>query len=276
MLSFGSRKGFFKPESRRKPHRKRTRRVLGNPYLIRVLALRKTLPDWDNLFGAPEELRIPQLIRLNVVGEYLVNKYSWAIPDTRAIRILSAFAPLIEIGCGLGYWGRLLHDSGVDIISVDRLGPRRDSWTYVVKGGPLLLQKPFLQGRNLFLCYPDEDGNLGSLCLQHFSGEYIIHVGELLITGTQCGFPQRPWGRTTSADFQVKLYENFHCIVAAALPSYPVGKDYITVWKRTYFVAGKSYEHDKDDTWVSIPPSERMNYEAAAPSCRHMLSSVNS
>ena len=271
MLTFNSPRGLLKTRSSQKTRRPR-RRVLGNPYLLKVIALRSTLPDWDDLFGAPEDRRIPQLIRLNVVGEHLVNKYSWAIPDSRALRILSAFAPLIEIGCGLGYWGRLLHDRGIDIIAVDRLGPRRDSWTYIVKGGPLLLRKPYLQGRTLFLCYPDEDGHLGSLCLQYFSGEYIIHVGELLITGTHCGFPQRPWGRTTSAEFQVELYEKFHCVFSAALPSYPVGKDYITVWKRTEFVAGKALEYDKEDTWACVPPSERIDHERVAPRYCHLLS----
>ena len=34
------------------------------------------------------------------IGETLVNKYSWATPDERALKILEHFAPIVEIGCG--------------------------------------------------------------------------------------------------------------------------------------------------------------------------------
>lgn len=276
MLALSSRRGLLYPRvghrAKAKTRRRRLHRpLLGNPYLLKVQALRRTLSHWDSLFAASEETRVPQLVRLNVVGEFLVNKYSWAIPDSRAIRILSAYAPLIEIGCGLGYWSRLLHDRGVDIIAADRLGPLPASWTYIVKGGPLLLSKSYLQGRNLFLCYPDENSCLGSMCLKYFTGEYLIHVGELLVTGTQCGYPQRPWGRTSSADFQVELYEKFHCILSVALHSYPVGRDFITVWKRTKFVRGIHQDEMNDDTWASIPFAEQMNEDRAAPCCRHLV-----
>ena len=51
--------------------------------------------------------------------------------------ILSKFSPLVEIGCGKGYWARLLRDKGAVIVAFDQHVPRDHSaWTTVQKGGP--------------------------------------------------------------------------------------------------------------------------------------------
>ena len=55
-----------------------------------------------------------------VLGEPLARRYAWAIPDERALRILAEFSPLVEIGCGKGYWSKLLQNRGVDIIPCDK------------------------------------------------------------------------------------------------------------------------------------------------------------
>lgn len=212
-----------------------------------------------------------RLVRIDVIGSFLTQQYSWAIPSAKALRILSHFAPLVEIGSGSGYWARLLLDRGVDILPVDRTGTRASSsWTEVLQGGPGILPR-LSSKRNLFLCYPDETSQLGSACLRRFKGEYLIHVGELFITGTQSGGLQRPWGRSSSADFQVELMETFHLLLVTRLPSFPVARDHLTVWRRTSFVRGQNYAKDRDDVWAAIPGEERIDFNASASSLRHLL-----
>lgn len=209
------------------------------PYLQKVKKLEKTIPHWANIFGEEaNETRIEELIRVEVVGQTLCEKYAWAIPDFRALKILSHFSPLIEIGAGKGYWAHLMAEGGVDIVAYDRQIFPKDSWFDVKKGGPEILNEKVAMGRNLFLCYPDEDSSMSVECLSNFAGEYVIHVGELITTGTY-SCPQAPWGRTSVADFQVALNEEYHCLLVASLPRYPFSKDCISVWKRTQWVAGK-------------------------------------
>ena len=81
-------------------------------------------------------------------------------------------------------------------------------------------------------------------CLDDFIGDYVIHIGELISTG-QLSSPQAPWGRTSSADFQISLMTDFHCVLVYELPAFPFSRDCITVWKRTEFVRGKE-SIDKD------------------------------
>ncbi|CEG41978.1 uncharacterized protein PHALS_12285 [Plasmopara halstedii] len=46
-------------------------------------------------------------------------KYSWAIPDERALQIIKHYGPIVEMGAGSGYWARLLQLRGVDVIAYD-------------------------------------------------------------------------------------------------------------------------------------------------------------
>jgi len=104
-----------------------------NQYLTQIKKLRRTIPSWENFFSVEaNNTRMNDWIRLDVLGEPLAQKYSWAIPDDRSLRILSEFQPLVEIGCGKGYWSHLLQRRGVDIIACDTQS-FEDSWTEVPK-----------------------------------------------------------------------------------------------------------------------------------------------
>ena len=59
----------------------------------------------------------------------------------------------------------------------------------VLPGGPTSLSDNKLSSRTLFLCYPDEEDaldddegeqpmSMAAQCLENFSGDTIIHVGE--------------------------------------------------------------------------------------------------
>lgn len=124
---------FFRTTS--SAHRSRGRRKRSwkteNKYLRKVAKLQRTIPNWENLFSAQaDNERSEQWVRLSVLAAPLSESYAWAIPDSRALRILSSFGPLIEIGAGKGYWGSLLADQGVDIICVDKYVPEK-TWMEV-------------------------------------------------------------------------------------------------------------------------------------------------
>eukprot|EP01038_Epipyxis_sp_PR26KG_P014838 gene14838-19944_t len=231
-----------------------------NPYLKQVNKLKKTIPEWEsNSFFIDESkdgksCRIMNWIRLEVLGEPCCRKYAWAIPDERSLNILAQFSPLVEIGAGKGYWAKLLRERNVDILPFDKiLYDDNDRWVTVIKGGP--------------------------------AGEYIIHIGELLQTGTLSGYPQAPFGRTTSSDFCVSLAENFHCLLIAEIPRFPFSKDCISVWKRTKWVEGRNENEFNDDNnssdldaeinvkscWAAIPKSEILPSNIAAPILEHLL-----
>lgn len=239
------------------------------------------------------------------VGEGLINQYSWATPDTRCLEILRHFSPLIEIGCGANaYWSRYMSDAGIDIVAYDvdpqaggtidggtkkkNNNKKQSSSTFTVqKGGPNVLKKE--SGRTLFLCYPDEDGevpldesqeattSMGAACLEYYSGDHVIHVGELF--GDTLSVDQAPWGRSSGPEFQVRLALEYHCILKATLSNWLHVKDTISVWKRTktcpiVFAADSDDDDEEEDEEVQyrhIPVEERLPTDVAAPCLAHLL-----
>lgn len=212
------------------------------------------------------------------LGEDLLNQYSWATPDDRAIRILKHFSPIIEIGCGCrAYWCSLMKNAGVDVIGYDNdperggtIGKGKVSQSpglqfHVRRGGPEVLALPEHAQRSLFLCYPDENddsetdknetgelhsgSSLALSCLEHYRGDHVIHVGELF-TDTTLAVEQAPWGRSSSPEFQQQLASEFHCLLRVSLPSWLHVRDTLSVWKRSEtcpIVFGDGDQDDEDD-----------------------------
>jgi hypothetical protein len=83
---------FFKQKWRvHNRNRKSRKHPLGNIYLNSVQKLQKSLPNWHDIFNETLhfEDRAQEMIRSDVIGSNLCNKYAWAIPDKRAIKILA-------------------------------------------------------------------------------------------------------------------------------------------------------------------------------------------
>jgi hypothetical protein len=229
------------------------------------------------------------------LGEELIDRYSWAIPDDRALRILKNFSPIVEIGCGANaYWCSCMKAAGIEVVGYD-LEPKKGGKinkesqarsTFEVRfGGPEALQREDLHNHSLFLCYPDEEvyvsqhgdqeaESLGCACLENFKGEYVVHVGELY--GDTLSLDQGPWGRSSSADFQVRLARDFHCLLKAELPNWLNARDTISVWKRSepcsIFLAGEDDDEEEEELeYRYIPKEERLLMDFAAPCLAHLL-----
>lgn len=113
----------------------------------------------------------------------LVRKFAWAIPNDRALDLLSRNAPIVEMGAGRGYWAWVLRNGGVDIDAYD--GFERGGfgytathvWTDVTPGGPEILSE-YPKDHTLFLCWPPYDDMFAVQCLIEYRGNDIIYIGE--------------------------------------------------------------------------------------------------
>jgi hypothetical protein len=232
------------------------------------------------------------------VGQELVDAYAWAIPDEGALDVLRHFCPLVEIGSGANaYWCRQMKARGMDVVAYDsdptvggKIGKassphvkhKKDGFA-VQQGGPSVLTEQANAGRNLFLCYPDENDSaeeegfsLGLACLEDFQGDYVVHVGE--VYGDTLSVDQAPWGRSSSLQFQERLATEFHCVLQIPLPNWVHVRDTLTVWKRSslctlVFAADEEDEEDEDEevSYRYIPPEERLPSVRVAPFLRHLL-----
>ena len=216
-----------------------------NAYQREMAKIADQIPSFgDAFFSTSVEDRTQRWNEMDNLWDPLCAKYAWACPDNRALKVLCHFSPLIEIGAGKGYWAHLVQQKGGDIIAFDKHAGEGDKpWTSIEQGGPEVLLAPSMSEKNLFLCFPDEEESIAIVCLENFTGEYIIHVGELMAGDGTCGAsPQAPWGRTSSAEFQIALASSFHCLYVARLETrLPFARDCISVWRRTTYVQGRNF-----------------------------------
>lgn len=47
--------------------------------------------------------------------------YAFAAPNERALAAMTALAPVLEVGAGVGYWTHLLRERGVTVVATDEL-----------------------------------------------------------------------------------------------------------------------------------------------------------
>jgi len=244
-----------------------------------------------------------------------VDKYAWATPDARAMRIIRHFLPIVEMATGRnGYWANTMAKAGIDVIAydvdtdgggtiaktktdADGTAAADNTSSHVVairQGGPECLKEH--SDRALFLCYPDEDfyslpepssskenahnapQSLSSACLEHYSGNTVIHVGELY--GDTLSQPQSPWGRSSGSEFQERLACEYHCLLKVALTNWVHVRDTLSVWKRSetsciVFRADsddeEGGEEEEEVEYKHVPEDERLPVDIAAPCVAHLL-----
>jgi hypothetical protein len=254
------------------------RRVMDNPLLRQQTKFLDSLPKklrthfFSNQHTDPI-IRAETWSRQADIGETLVNKYAWATPDERCMKILDFFGKkhgIVEIGCGSNaYWARMMNNYGIDVVAFDALlgvggkiteaekkgdsksskkrkrqgGQKTKTFAdgfIIHRGGPEVLKRNELKNRTLFLCYPDEDIVEGDSGHEESMGASCLEHfrGDVIVHagelfGDTPSMDQAPWGRSSGSLFQQRLASEFHCILKAKLKNWLHVNDTISVWKRT-------------------------------------------
>lgn len=154
-----------------------------------------------------------------------VDKYSWAIPDDEAIRIIKDLGKLVvEVGCGLGYWGRLLLNSGVKWTGIDnRRSPIKEGqelWApanyRVMRNSP----RGRWAAHALLLCWPPYATGMAYNQLKRFTGNTFVYVGE------------GPGGCTGDDKFHKLLNGDWEEVLSHNIPQWFGLHDYLVVYQR--------------------------------------------
>lgn len=138
------------------------------------------IDPWVNYKGrANLESSIDKVIGRASNRHELVERYSWAVPNVEAIYVLVQLSPIVEIGAGTGYWARLIHDAGGDIVAYDNMVWKKQHhgrWFPVQYGGPGKVRSH--PDRTLFLCWPPYAKPMAWQALRNYKGARVVYVGE--------------------------------------------------------------------------------------------------
>lgn len=173
----------------------------------------------------------------------LVAQYAWAIPTEGVVRRIARLSPLCELGCGTGYWARLLLDAGAEVIAVDASPPaggenpwhRREAgigrqpvqirhFVDVIEGDALTFDVP--SDHALFLCWPPHDDGMAWRALSRYRGSRVVYVGE------------GAGGCTGDDDFHAALDREWELTEVLEIPQWTGLHDAAHVYERRAIVAG--------------------------------------
>jgi hypothetical protein len=163
------------------------------------------------------------------------RKYSWAIPNEPSLSTLLRYSPIVELGCGTGYWSALLSDMGCSIVAIDCCTKSTPIfYPQAIKGNEHLL--PMYPDHTLFLCWPPYDNPMAYNALLKYHGKHVVYIGEGM-------------GGCTADDlFHEYLDNKFNCIEEIAIPQWCGVHDFMSVWEI------KSNEVDKIEEIIMMEP----------------------
>jgi hypothetical protein len=154
--------------------------------------------------------------------------YAWAVPCEETLAVLTAHAPIIEIGAGTGYWAKILRDRNVDVAAYDINPPEKGKkdndfhadtlcWTTVAQGGPEAVEQH--PNSTLFLCWPYMDSTAYN-CLKRYQGATVVYIGE------------GEGGCTASDSFFHLLDKQWEEVQSITCPQWYGVHDWLTVHRR--------------------------------------------
>lgn len=203
----------------------------------------------------------------------LQRLFSCATPTAEALQaIVDLNMDVLEIGCGSGYWARLLRERGVSVLAYDLHPPKRSTaaaasaaratdvldvsddeladednifgtaWIDDIKRGDASAAGgDNAKDRALLLCWPyegSEQRGWDADALEHYTGcggDTVIYVGDW--TGRTRSF--QPQGMTSSPAFQTHLQKHFVCETWSnpekpriSTGKWPMVADELTIWRR--------------------------------------------
>lgn len=179
-----------------------------------------TKVEIDKLFDLDDEnLSIAESMKSQfkqkILRDIFIETCSFAIPSLEAIECICSHSPILEIGCGTGFWSMLLQKHGCDIIATEP-NHYTKTWTNVLQIDALTAQSQY-PNRTLFTCWPYNSGKWQVKLLQ--KADKIIFVGE--------------WsGCTGSDDFFKVLSEDFEKIHWLPIPKWSGINDSLYIMKR--------------------------------------------
>jgi hypothetical protein len=182
-------------------------------------------------YSIPVEDYIKKISSEREVRLKFIDRFGFAIISELAVQTIAKYAPLVEVGCGSGYWSYELRKVGVDVMPTD---PGTGKYRGSSKCEPVTWDKPWseierLNGvqavekyseRNLLTVWPDYDTEWPVETLWKFTGQTCLYVGE------------GPYGCTADEDFHDLLADKFERIEEIALPRFDGIHDSLEVWRR--------------------------------------------
>lgn len=204
-----------------------------NPYLVDLYAIDMDKGSIVTIPGVSKNTGDINTIDGYRAREYLVDKYSWAIPNRTAVELVrSVGMPILEVGAGKGYWSEVLRRAGIDVLATDiepsstlpmGLGRKPGYWSNVKGADSVTAVRKYGKGRVLMSVWPPYMSPMIANALKasmQQGGDTLIYVGE------------GDYGATGDDSFFELLHNHFVLQSNESIPRYEGIHDSIHIYRR--------------------------------------------
>jgi acetyltransferase-like isoleucine patch superfamily enzyme len=177
----------------------------------------------------PGEAAVRRTYQLGVARRAFVERWGFSIPCAEAVAALRTLGPLVEIGCGAGYWSALLRNAGHDVVATDREAHGSGGCGEAQQMGAVEAVERF-PDRDVFCSWPTagEPWALGA-AWRLAPGRAFALIGD------------GPGGMTGTRGFYRYLATRFDKLAEIDLPNFPQHTDRLTIWRKR--VQSPSHSH---------------------------------
>ena len=168
------------------------------------------------------------LFRLQMSRRAFVAQWGFSIPCAEAVAALRGLGPLVELGCGAGYWSALLTAAGLDIVATDA-GPEGAARYGFDIGGCCEVER--LTGTQAVRRYPERD----VFCSWPTEGgSWALGAAWALAPGRVFALigDEAPDSRIGTRGLYRYLATRFDRLAEVTLPQFPGNRDRLTLHRK--------------------------------------------
>ena len=157
--------------------------------------------------------------------DFFVHTFSFPVLTNHAIKEISKYAPILEVGAGSGYWAYEFKRRGIDYIASDKSSPKRNGYfpnIYWIKPKVLTARRAIRKypNRTLLISWPCHMNPWAYNALKEYNGDIFIFCGE------------SEGGCTANDNFYAYLEKYFEQKDSISIPQWYGIHDYIWIYKR--------------------------------------------
>lgn len=141
--------------------------------------------DLNTLNGNVYEIDMEDYMASHALREKYIERFGFAVLTRDVVNVLVKYSPILEIGCGSGYWTYELNKAGADCIATD---PGKGMYCGVENGWEKLYAEidrvdgitaiAKYPARALLIVWPDYDSSWPYEALKVYEGTTVLYVGE--------------------------------------------------------------------------------------------------
>jgi hypothetical protein len=168
-----------------------------------------------------------------------IAKFGFAILDQQTVEQLKCYSPILEVGCGAGYWAYEMRKNGIDVIATDPILVKNSQYPFKIAEPWVVIEKlsaleaiEKYSDRALLIVWPSLSDPWAAKALKAYQGQNVLYVGE------------GAGGCTADDNFHDILERNWNELKYIPIPNFWGIHDVLRIYERKSNIKGYQFHRN--------------------------------